>query len=447
VYPKGKLEELRLRLAADQAGPDGQPEAPPPNRDLLAELRRKMADAAKRADDMVASAPPPPRAVRGDSCRVEDFVEGSAVQTPLGSHFESWRYWERTRRHGTMEVGRLGELPPELFDGIAQGELPAASPESWAFLDTETTGLAGGSGTCAFLVGVGRITPDGFSVQQFFMRDYGEEASQLHALSRALEGARVLVTYNGKAFDIPLLETRYRMARARAPFALMAHLDLLHGARRLWRLRYESCKLTELESRVLGLDRVDDVPGELIPYIYFDWVRFGRAERLKGVFHHNQLDIVTLACLTAIVPWAFRDPAELDFRHGGEFVSLGRWLRQAGRIDEAAILFRKALARPLADPLMFRTLWDLCELEKKRKRHGAALEHLNELAACRNPHRAAALEELAKHYEHREKDFARALEFAQSAHSLEPCAARGRRLARLRRLAALPQPGNLLCGS
>ncbi len=401
-----------------------------------------MAAAAKRADEMTSAEPVK---LHADSGRVEDYVQGAEVATQAGRHFESWRFWERARRHGTMEVGRLNDLPAELFDGIAQGELPSTPPESWAFLDTETTGLAGGSGTCAFLVGVGRITEAGFSVQQFFMRDYGEEASQLNALSRALEGARVLVTYNGKAFDIPLLETRYRMSRVRAPFALMSHLDLLHGARRLWRLRYESCKLTELESRVLGLDRADDVPGELIPHIYFDYVRFGRAERLAGVFHHNQLDIVTLACLTAIVPWAFRDPAEIDFRHGAEFVSLARWLRQTGRLEEAAVLFRKALARPLADGLMFRTLWDLSEIEKKRKRHDAALAHLTELASCRNPHRAAALEELAKHYEHREKNFALALEFAETALSLEPCPSRERRRERLRRLAATPRTGNLLC--
>lgn len=402
-----------------------------------------MAAAAKRADESTAAAIPVVQP-RGDSGRVQDYVEGAEVETAAGRHFESWRFWESTRRHGTMDVGRLHGLPPDLFDGIAQGELPAAPPESWAFLDTETTGLAGGSGTCAFLVGVGRITPSGFSVQQFFMRDYGEEASQLQALTRALEGARVLVTYNGKAFDIPLLETRYRMARARAPFALMSHLDLLHGARRLWRLRYESCKLTDLELRVLGLDRADDVPGDLIPYIYFDYVRFGRAERLAGVFHHNQLDIVTLACLTAIVPWAFRDPSEADFRHGAEFVSLARWLRQNGRLEEAAALFRKALSRPLPDPLMFRTLWDLSEIERTRKRHDAALPHLTELASCRNPHRAAAAEELAKHYEHREKNVTLAIEFAATALSIEQSAGRERRLARLRRIAATPRTGNLL---
>src|SRR6185295_15168195 len=114
-------------------------------------------------------------------------------------------------------------------------------PEEWAFLDTETTGLAGGTGTCPFLVGVGSVTREGFRVRQFFMRDYGEEASLLEALGEHLARFRVLITYNGKTFDQPLLETRYRLNRARPPFGKLGHLDLLHGARRLWKLRFESC--------------------------------------------------------------------------------------------------------------------------------------------------------------------------------------------------------------
>src|SRR5260370_14077018 len=146
------------------------------------------------------------------------------------------------------------------------------------------------------------------------MRDYSEEASQLAALPRYLEPFDVLITYNGKSYDQPLLETRYRMSRARHPFTRMQHIDLLYGARRLWKLRMESCKLTHLETDVLGIEREGDVPGALIPYIYFEFVRTGPAAKLVPLFHHNVMDIASLACLTAIVPEAHRAPERMSLR-------------------------------------------------------------------------------------------------------------------------------------
>src|SRR5205085_12468174 len=134
---------------------------------------------------------------------------------------ETEKLYEGHRRHGSADIGALADLPPDLFETISDRSVSSATPSEWAFLDTETTGLAGGTGTCAFLVGVGRITPEGFRVRQFFMRDYGEEASSLDALSRHLASFKVLVTYNGRTFDQPLLETRYRMNRTRPPFAAM----------------------------------------------------------------------------------------------------------------------------------------------------------------------------------------------------------------------------------
>ena len=333
-----------------------------------------------------------------------------------------------------MEISGLQSLPDDLLREISQDAIPHAPPESWAFLDTETTGLAGGSGTCAFLVGVGRIRAGGFHVRQFFLRDYPEEPSVLAALTECLADAQVLVTYNGKSFDVPLLETRYRLARARPPFERLAHLDLLHGARRLWRLRFESCRLVELENRILGHEREGDVPGAEIPEIYFDYVRTGRAARLAPVFLHNALDIVSLACLTGIVPWAFRESGHAGLRHAAEFVALGRWLEQAGQPERARDLYREAIRRPLRDDLLYRAMWDLALLEKKMGAMDAALALFADLAAIKgNQHRADALEALAKHYEHREKNCAMALEFTETAFALSPSDDLHKRRARLTR--------------
>jgi uncharacterized protein YprB with RNaseH-like and TPR domain len=394
-------------------------------------LRRRIANASRRADSLVAK-----RTQIAITPRPPQHLDGDEIVTPHGRHLERTRLWEHWRRHGSADVGALSGLPHDLLDAISAGEVPAAHPEKWAFLDTETTGLAGGSGTCAFLIGIGRITPRGFLVRQFFMRDFDEERSQLHAAAAELAGAEVIVTYNGKSFDLPLLETRYRMNRTRPPFARIAHLDLLHGARRLWRLRLDSCRLVDLESRILGHERHNDIAGELIPQMYFDYLRGLGPTPLEPVFTHNALDIVSLACLTAVVPWAFRDPTQAPVRHAAECVSLARWLRQSGKFEEALDLFRRGVNGNLADDLLFRTLWDIAELEKKLGRIHAALAIYTDLASARNPHRAAALVELAKHYEHRERNPTLALDFASQALSYCDSAPLRRRVERLERRAA-----------
>ena len=177
------------------------------------------------------------------------------VTTPLGQHFETEKLWETTAATAASISPTWPSLPEDLLDPLSAGAIPSAHPTRWAFLDTETTGLAGGTGTYAFLIGVGSIDAAGFRLRQFFMRDYGEEASLLHRLAEYLAPFDVLITYNGKSYDQPLLETRFRMARARHPFDRMQHLDLLFGARRLWKLRLESCRLVDLENRILGVER------------------------------------------------------------------------------------------------------------------------------------------------------------------------------------------------
>jgi tetratricopeptide (TPR) repeat protein len=334
-----------------------------------------------------------------------------------------------------MDIAALQELPRGLLAAISEGAIPESDPREWAFLDTETTGLAGGSGTVAFLVGVGRITERGFQVRQFFMREHGEEPSLLHALAAHLTQFRILITYNGRTYDQPLLETRYRLARFRPPFAALEHLDLLHGARRLWRLRFASCRLTELESQILGVEREGDLPGEMIPYVYFEYLRKREAHRLAPVFHHNAHDILTLACLTGIVPWAFQDPENAPLAHGAECASLARWLQRAGQTDSAARLLRRGIELGLPDELLWRALWDLALLERKRERPDAALALFTELSTARNPYRARAYEELAKHYEHREKNWALALEMTRAARAVEDSTERRRREQRLEKRA------------
>src|SRR5580704_16040169 len=179
--------------------------------------------------------------------------------------------------------------------------LALEDPAKWLFLDTETTGLAGGTGTIPFLVGIAWWDGGGLEVEQLFLREPSEEHSLLTALAERMAERPVLATFNGKSFDWPLLETRYRMTRAIEPPSPAAHLDFLHPARNLWRLRLGSVRLAELERHVLGWNRGCDVMSELIPSLYFDFLRGGPPEPLLPIFYHNQMDLRGLAGLSARV--------------------------------------------------------------------------------------------------------------------------------------------------
>jgi len=368
--------------------------------------------------------------------------EGLEVETAEGRHWEIDKSWPAHFRHGTADVGALSELPQDLLEALVNEPGVNVPPEKWAFLDTETSGLSGGSGTFAFLVGVGGITPRGFELKQFFMRDHGEERSLLLALAGYLAQFDLMVTYNGRAFDQPLLETRYRLARMPEPFPRMKHVDLLYSARRLWRLALDSCRLQELEQKILGLERIGDVGGAFIPTLYFQYLRTRDYRPLAPVISHNATDILSLACLTAIVPAAFRDPARLT--SGAEMIALARWFRNEGRVEEALALMREALTRKLDEALLWETLWHVADIERKQSRYDAAVAAWSELSTIRNPWQGQALERLAIHYERREKNLAMALEMTLAALSLEQTESLLKRANRLKTKTSGPKTGRLL---
>jgi uncharacterized protein YprB with RNaseH-like and TPR domain len=403
----------------------------------LRQLRRRIAriDAkyarAKRAATPAHVRPKTP-AVR---CSIEQWSEGSVMANEFGEHFQTERTFPGHKQHGSADIGALTELPGSLLNVLDEEEIDAP-PQRWAFLDTETTGLLGDSGTYAFLIGVGCITSDGFRVRQFFLREYAEEHSVLAALEAHLSEFDVLITYNGKTYDQPLLEARYRVKRHAHPFLRLKHVDLLHGARRLWKQRLENCRLIQLEQEILGFCRDGDLPGELIPYVYFEYLRSREAQRLVPIFHHNAMDILTLACLTAIVPAAFRctDPeslSRLGIRRGEDLASIARWLVAAGQYEQGLQMFKRAVKTGVPDNLLFRSLWDIALLEKKLQRCSAAVDVFTDLAGCRNEYRIRALEELAKYHEHETRDLASALRFTAEALSFGESPSLSRRRERL----------------
>ena len=346
---------------------------------------------------------------------VEHYVDGEVCRNDRGEYFLASQLLPFGRPYGKYCVGDVAHAnlaPLELF---LKGESVPQSP-SVVYLDTETTGLAGGTGTCAFLIGIGAADGSGFRVRQFFLRDFTEEKAALTALAEALAPYELLVTYNGKTFDIPLLETRYTLARMKSPFSRMVHLDLLHPARRLWKLRLESCQLKNLERELLGIARNGDVPGSEIPQIYFDYLRTRSAKALQPVFFHNALDIVTLAGLTVEVGQAIAragDGADCDSL---DLFSLSRALERAGASELARATCLQAIARGLPEAVEPQALWQLAAQHKRERRYDAAVEAWMKISSLGSRYTVEACEELAIHYEHRVRDASKALEFAEAAY-------------------------------
>jgi uncharacterized protein YprB with RNaseH-like and TPR domain len=291
-----------------------------------------------------------------------------------------------------------------------------ADPSKWLFLDTETTGLAGGTGTYAFLIGLGWWDAGALQVEQFFMRDFGEEHAILHELAGRIAERPVLVTFNGKAFDWPLLENRFTMTRSIPVPRLSAHLDLLHPARALWKLRLGSVRLVELEQQVLDArmvawHREDDVLAALIPQHYFDYLRGGPAEPLAAVVRHNQMDLRGLAALAGKID------ALLTSDDGGDFESLdlfglSRYLQRRGDSQRAHLACTQAIDLGLPKKHDAQARRELALLAKRRGEHEKAAALWHELVKDER-NGAHACEQLAVYYARRQKDFARALEFAR----------------------------------
>jgi hypothetical protein len=324
----------------------------------------------------------------------------------------------------------------------------AANPEQWLFLDTETTGLAGGTGTYAFLVGVAWWDGAGLQVEQFFLRDYDDEHSMLTALAARLAERPVLVTFNGKSFDWPLLETRYRMTRSIGVPEPAAHLDLLHPARQLWRMRLGSVRLSELERNVLGApssladwDRTHDVRSEMIPHIYFQYLRGGSPVPLLDVFRHNQMDLRGLAAIAGRMV-ALLDNPEAAEAESLELYGMARLMRRRGEAGRSRRLCERALASGLPAGLDRAALRDLAALAKRERDYPRACALWEELAGVGALLAAPldaieACEQLAIYYEHRDRQPERALELTREALAALQRAARAgllapEKLARLR---------------
>jgi uncharacterized protein YprB with RNaseH-like and TPR domain len=318
-------------------------------------------------------------------------------------------------------------LPAPLGTGDNAAEL-AEDPTKWLFLDTETTGLAGGTGTYAFLVGIAWWDAGGLEVEQFFMRDHTEEHSVLLELSERMAERPVLVTFNGKSFDWPLLETRYRMTRSIRTPVPAAHLDLLHPARQLWRLRLPSVRLTDLERHVLSdagpleWSRRGDLDSALIPQLYFDHLRGDGSAPLATVFRHNEMDLRALAALArkicTLLGSELEAPAERSPERAIDLYGMSRLLgrRRDARAQPACEM---ALDTGLPAGIAHMAQRELAQMAKRRRDYASAAAIWEQMASARGASAAEfaieACEQLAIHFEHRARQPERAAEWTETA--------------------------------
>ncbi|HEY7519007.1 MAG TPA: ribonuclease H-like domain-containing protein [Methylomirabilota bacterium] len=374
---------------------------------------------------------------------IERVVGGQVVDTGAGPLLVARHEYPLGHRHGRLALDGLARVPMDVLGRVARLDGPPPDPERLLFLDTETTGLAGGTGTYAFLVGAGWREDDRFVVTQYFMRDLDEEPALLAALAPVLERAAALVTFNGGGFDVPLLETRFVLARRRWP-ASLPHVDLLRPARRVWTACYDDCRLTTLERAVLGLTRESDVPGAMIPSLYFDWLRQRRASPLARVFAHNRDDVLSLAALVSWFAAALGDTPSIS---AGEWAGLGRLWEDLDP-ERALRCYRTALERGLGGEHGHVVRLRLAWWEKRAARWDAACA-LWETAARHGAFDPRPWEELAKFHEHRQRDFAAAHSVVSTAIDLARASgvagrvldAFGHRLGRIeRRLASKSAP-------
>jgi uncharacterized protein YprB with RNaseH-like and TPR domain len=341
---------------------------------------------------------------------IEELLSGEIAYNEQGAFFLYREVYDLDYRHGQHRLSELLAHDPSLPALLARDErLANVGFQQMAFVDTETTGLAGGTGTYAFLVGVGVFEAEAFTIHQFFMRDYGEEPAQIEALGRLLDRLEAVVSFNGKSFDLPLLETRFVMSRQQPRLVGAPHLDLLPVARRFWKYRLASCALSALEPEILGVERTQaDVPGWLIPSLYAEYARRGDAGDMPRIFYHNAQDILSLVTLAArMCDLLSSAPLGQDDVPGEDLYGLGRLFSELEQPARAEVAFAQAAHACRTPKVREMAMRDLAYLLKRQERRAEAIPWWQRLAESEGA--VYACEELAKHYEWHDEDLAEAL--------------------------------------
>ncbi|MDK1022588.1 MAG: ribonuclease H-like domain-containing protein [Candidatus Hydrogenedentes bacterium] len=378
---------------------------------------------------------------------IDRVVPGEVIGDPEDGFYLVRSDFPLDTAHGCMTLGSALEAEARHIAVSANDEeLQAFDPETAVFVDTETTGLMGGAGTVAFLIGVGYFRDGVFRLDQCFLRDYDDEEPMLHYLNDLFKGAETLVSYNGKSFDLPLLRARF--ITNRIPFRLESamHFDLVHAARRFWKKRLGDCSLGNIEREVLGIERHGDVAGAEIPQLWLDYLHTRDARKLKAVFYHHKMDILSLAALTGHLSKTLEAPRGEGFEHEEDRLSLLRIHFKQKRYGDVLDLAERLLEETEEKELM-RDCLEMAGFASKRLGQWQRMEDFWRLLIDAFPRHFVARHELAKYYEHRKRDLpaaermcVEAIQYLETRAGLEyevagakPLASFQHRLTRIRR--------------
>jgi uncharacterized protein YprB with RNaseH-like and TPR domain len=339
----------------------------------------------------------------------ESQLEGNVQRTALGPYWYVYEFCESPNPSSSATDAASGHQLILSLLKLLIGEDLECELSRIAVIDTETTGLSGGTGTYAFLVGVGSWLPTGFQVEQFFMRDFDEEGALLSALEERLSRVEVVISFNGKCFDLPLLQSRFVLHRRSWPLHQSTHLDLLYPARRLWKLRLRDCSLGNLERHVLGLDRGQDIPGHFIPEAYFNYTRSGNPSIVKAVLRHNRQDIKSLAELTLTASRMLSGVTSAESLAAEDLFGVARYLGVLGERQRSFQLGQEVLSRGGPASLKIEVLGELAAICRSEKSYSRAADFWREIVASSLTFQAEVCENLAIYYEHRAKDLTQAL--------------------------------------
>lgn len=347
---------------------------------------------------------PPPRSSEDDFSKI---IPGETLQNSLGSYYLSTTDLPRGYKHGCVEFDQ--PIQADSLSSVTKNPTEPSPAQSLFFLDTETTGLSGGTGTLAFLIGLGYQTENSFRVDQYLVRNPLEEPAMLLAVANFIESMSCVATFNGKAFDIPLMNNRYVVNRIPKPFGNLYHLDLLHISRRIWKNRLQSRALQDLEREILEIPRDEnEVPGWMIPEIYFEYQRTQDPSRLAGVLYHNRMDILSLAALTAYLDKVLKNIEEEKFQINSlDLFSIGRIYDECGFKEQAEKIFIECITNnDLEDTYYREANFRLGLIFKKNDRWDDALNAFT-IASYHDDYCASI--ELAKYYEHQVSEMKNAL--------------------------------------
>ncbi len=397
----------------------------------------RLTERLDRMKGLVASKPAPPtQAVSSRYQRLAEAVGGEVVCDPAGNYIRTSTIYQFGHEFGWAKFTPPGaDATVEVASYSAMESQGSVALENLLFIDTETTGL-GGTGAVPFLIGLGTLTDRGFEVRQYLLPDYADEAAMLERVLFELTGDRTLVSYNGAAFDLNLIRDRFIVNRVAREIPHAGHFDLLHSTRRLFKRRINDCSLTSIEREVFGFYRQDDIPGHLIPSIYFEWLQTDATDSMVAVLEHNRLDILSLYFLLMRVNEVFlTEGKSLDY--ADDLYSLSRVYGRRKRHQKVIANFQ-TLSRTTGPPLSDEVLLYHSLAFKRQGEWDRAVELWRQLADHTGTEAALAALELSKHFEHRIKDYQGALDYALRAGRAEPKGERhldhlNRRLERLRR--------------